>query len=172
MLLKKRTDGRNRCQKIKKDRQQCNGIAVNGKNNCRMHGGKGGRPIIHGQYSKYHLGTLKQHCENLKKDKKTEDWVEEIRVLRVQLQEVLLDNSLDVLTKAEAIRKLVNSISKACIKLHKYQVEKRQYIHAKALQALLTQMTNIIVKYVPDQDLREKMSIEVKKIKVPEELKQ
>ncbi|MBT6120774.1 hypothetical protein HOH45_04830 [bacterium] len=170
MVNKKRTDGRNRCQKIKKDKKQCNGISVTGKNNCRMHGGKGGRPIIHGQYSKYHLGTLKQHRENSKNDQTNKDWVEEIKLLRVQLQELLLDNSMDVLTKANAIRKLVNSIGKSCHKLHKHQIKAGKYIHDKALRAILTQMINILVKYVPDQELRERMSVEVKKIKVPKEL--
>jgi hypothetical protein len=77
------------CSRIKKDGQQCKGIAVKGKSVCRMHGGTGGGQIKSGRYSKLQHERLKSLFEEHQADENPLDTLPELAMTRAIFQDFI-----------------------------------------------------------------------------------
>lgn len=195
-IYKLRTDGKPRCHFVRKDGTQCNRIASTskGRDVCVKHGANAGRHIVTGKHSKYNLGTLQQHFERISSSE-IKDFTDEVQLVRAQLQEVIDESEkeevivdkfgnmvidddgkakvrkMDVLSKAAAVDKLVNSIIGHCERLHEFQKEQKQIISIKALEYIINQLIVIIDRFIEDKPLKSIISHEIKQIRVPDELR-
>jgi hypothetical protein len=189
---------RPRCQRIIRKPgeapRQCKAIAIKGRGCCKKHGGGGGRPIVTGAHSKYSLGTLAEYVERIRRHD-IKDFKEEIHLLRAQMQQLLevadqgipafnkdgnpvkddkgkqLYIRMDVLNKAAAVDKLVNTIIGSVERLHDFEKEQKLYISYRALAYIINQLVIIINRFVEDSSTKSAISAEIRNIRIPDELR-
>lgn len=76
----------NRCTaQSKQSKERCRNQVVPGRSVCRFHGGLGGRPIIHGRYSKS-MGSLREAYEAARNDPTLMELRESLALLDVVVQ--------------------------------------------------------------------------------------
>lgn len=143
-----------RCHaKSKRSQQQCKNFVVPGYTVCRMHGAgtpskgrPGGRPIIHGRYSKFlpKGGVLDAYKAALKEDVKLLDLRDEIALIQSLLKQAAQDQNWEkVETLTERLRKLTSSQWQRYVDSHKMITMERAML-------LVAAVVEIVRKHVTD----------------------
>lgn len=122
---------------------------------CRMHGGTSpGRPIIHGRYSVKHKQSLQDKMQQFRKDPEAGSLLDELALERALLQDFLekIGEVIDQKTRGAIvllisdIRKTVESISR---------MMNQTALTAAELDIVYMTMSNLVIKYIPDERLTE-----------------
>jgi hypothetical protein len=113
-LEARRRDNSPRCQHIKRDGKQCNAVATGGFSVCRLHGAgtrarPGGRPPVHGRYSKSIPQALRGKLEAAMNDPALLELRPEIGLIGVRIEELLeglQEHSVNIKAAQKAFQKM------------------------------------------------------------------
>lgn len=145
-------DVKRRCKALARTTgEQCKNPALIGFDVCRMHGGKGGRPIIHGRYSLTHRQALADKMQAFLEDDRPGDLTDELALTRALLQDYLerfpdrqplpADDIGRIFGMVEAIGKTVERISR---------ILNSTAVTIAEVRVMQATFANLMVKYIGD----------------------
>lgn len=119
-----------------------------------MHGGNGGRPIIHGRYSFKHAASLQSKVQEYLDDPEPGNLLHELALMRALLQD-FLDKMVDgtvntgargfAFDMAESIGRTVERIAK---------IQNQTALTSAEVAYITARMTDLIEKYIDDPSRR------------------
>jgi hypothetical protein len=127
---------------------------------CRKHGGKAGRPAVHGRYSLVHKQALREKAELFLSDPRPGDLTDELALARALLQG-WLDRSPNE-PDAETIsltQTLLRDIRQTVDTMNR--IYERTALTAAEVQYLKARIADLAVKYVPNDDKRAAFFVEL-----------
>ena len=136
-----------RCQFVRRVGVQCGKASMHGRERCRSHGGKSGRPPIHGKYSKFNPvpRRLQARFEKAATDPELLDLTKDIALVDAQVWEMAESaQSQDTFTPIQT-RKLLLLLK------HKRALTKQETERRIAMGSMLdVQQVMVLIGYVYD----------------------
>lgn len=119
-----------------------------GNGRCRFHGGRAGRPVVHGRYSAAHAAKLTERIEAHREDERPKDLSDEVALLRALLSDLLdrFTRSPNA-TESDAIGDMVDRIARVAEKWAR--IDNQTALTAAEVQYLQSRIVDIALKYVP-----------------------
>ena len=136
-----------RCQFIRRVGVQCSKASMHGRERCRSHGGKAGRPVIHGKYSKFNPVPrgLRSKFEKAAQDPELLSLVNELALLDAQIWQICETAQNQVTFDKLQFRKLL------LLMKHKRGLAKQEMERRIAMGSMLdVQQVMVLIGYVYD----------------------
>jgi len=144
----------------KSDGEPCRGKAVRGRTVCRMHGGKAGRPPVHGLYSTVLKGRFRERLRAAKDLPNPLDATEEIALVRMLLAEFLEKQEANETPISAEVRDhialLTDHISKQVDRIIKQRNETA--LTVAEIKAIKAGMESLVNEFVPADRRRDFVS--------------
>ncbi len=165
-------DGRKLCTATsKRTKEPCEALAMTDKNVCYMHGGKAGRPITHGLYSKrlQNQPELAERIQELKDDPELLNMTTHLAAIITCLEKFLENIPADYKDydkTVETLSLVVERIAKIKEKEHKIKVG--YYLTPDQQRVWVSMLGAVLRKHVTDRPTLEAMAKDIKAIPMPE----
>lgn len=138
------------CTAHKRNGEPCRKFALKGSTVCRLHGGKAGRPIVTGRYSKVLAGALRAKMDELDHDD-PDDLLPELQIQRAMFADYIGrfqegvklsgDDIYRMMQWADAIGKQVERIAK---------IKTNAALTAVEIKFLQTRIVDTVIRYIDD----------------------
>lgn len=157
--------------------QRCKRLAVDGYNVCQVHGAgsphkgrPGGRPIVHGRYSKHLPERLAGKFQDAMRDPNLLDLRSEVALLDIRIGELVeaLGGDVPDHESWSAIVGLLESRRKLVDSEHKRMVAMQQTITAEKALVLLAAVVDVIRRHVTDRETLASISHDIRALTVIE----
>lgn len=151
-----------RCNAKTKSGEPCQNFPVNGRDRCRLHGGKQKRGtehhhFRHGLYSKYASESLKEVMDELQ-NQDSESLMNpesEIKLLQALIISTkALQNDLSDLKDLEILSKIINQLVLSKQRSQQILLEEKRLIPATDVEAFLNYLDDLLESSVPDQAIQ------------------
>jgi hypothetical protein len=148
--------------------ERCIQWAEQGRKFCRFHGGRSGRPIKHGLYSKFLTADIAEKIEKYLEDPQIKDLRNEIATIRALMETHLesIKSSAEFRKRTTKILQVADGIGKLVEKLVKIEDGLKLRIGVEELQPVVAQIVNIINKRVEDGDVKNRIAKDIRNIKL------
>ncbi len=169
-------DGKtNRCMFVKKEKEgakygeQCRNRCEPGRPRCRFHGGRAGRPVETGRFSKYNPvpTKLKEKFERAAEDPEILDLTKKIALLESQIWQIAEDAAQQENFDNKQVRKLLILIAQQR-KLIAQETDRRitmgTMIDAGQVLMIIGFIYDSILRYVHDERVRRQIGADLRKI--------
>lgn len=127
-----------------------------GEGRCKLHGGSGGRPPVHGRYSLKHRPDLEEKRARFLADPEPLNLTEEIALCRSLLENQLEAFSTDEPIMGEEAERLFGHVESIARQVEKAAKILNQTALTQAeVQFLMARLADIARKYIPDDEDRD-----------------
>lgn len=155
----------------KRTKEPCGAVAMAGKDVCYHHGGKAGRPIKHGLYSKRFANqpTIAERIEQLKNDPELTNIASHLAAVVAVLEKViegLTPDHQDYEKTVETLSLVVDRIAKIKEREHKIQIG--YYLKPEQVELLKVALAGCIKKTCANCPSLPKLADDISKIPMPD----
>src|SRR3990172_484218 len=158
-----------RCGFVTFRNRQCTKPCMRGRPRCRNHGGKAGRPIIHGKFSKYQVIPfgLVEKFEKSVTDPHLLELREEISLVRATVWE-MAEHSKGKRTFDEKdtrrLLKLLQTEKELIAQEHRRQVDMELFIGADMLGLIVAQLLTSVNTHITAENLERHGAVKVRQL--------
>lgn len=122
---------------------------------CRMHGGKAGRPPVHGRYSVKHRASLAASIDDFRSDPEPGNLLDELALMRALTQDVLARFPDGVPLPVDVIETLSGFLAETSRLVERMgKIEAQRQLVAGDAAYLVEVVAGVLTEFVPEHDRR------------------
>ena len=134
-----------------------------GTGRCKLHGGRAGRPPLHGRYSLAHRASLAEKAQRFRTDPAPGDLSEELVLMRALLQDYLERFGEHLALRAEDIQFLAGMVEQVGRLVERIsRIHNSTALTQAELQLLQARLADLLVTYVADPEQRRRFLDELR----------
>jgi hypothetical protein len=134
---------------VKSSGRRCQRRPAPGRSTCLKHGGRAGRPIIHGKYSKYPTKAIKDAIEEFQNDPDLRNLNDEVIILRALIANIAENDGLVGMDKEgnpmiKHMTDLVDTLGKTIERSTKIETMEKGNLTLAQVDLMMRQVINIL----------------------------